>query len=617
MKNFFTLLNRQSNSALLLALLLLAAILHSGTTIKGGLYADDYIHRAFFLGSDQLEEKGLLKGIAVGEFWPLLSQQFNFFDPNSENYQALKQVGVLPWWTSEHALLHFYRPIATMTHILDYKLWPDNSHLMHLMNLLWYLLGLMAIYFLYKTVELEKPVIFLALLLLILDNSVYQVVTWVAARSMLMLIAFGFVAVAAYHKSLHSKVWYMVSLVFLTLALFSAEGAIGICAYLGAYMFTIDDRPWLKRLVHLLPFVVIVIVWRIYYQAQGFGAFGVDFYIDPGREPLTFLQAASYRFPGNFFELFTSIDIASGQIRADIRKGYAVVGIALLLFMFWLLSGELKQNKKLQFFALASLLALVPGLTIALAPRVMVLPFVGFAVVLAYILYFSATKTFTGSKKISAKFINGYTIVVNIGIAFVLCLFMLYNTADYGNKKVLERGSVKLGVENHIDKPVVVLNSMRPFWISFIAYEFDANGENLPQSVRVLSSAFFPIVVTREAGNVLRLVAKPAFQYDPEPLIDLSQQAHGHHAYLTQQLLGLERSAREPWVAGSQFDFDDMSIEVIKLYKGKPAELLITLKQPLEDYRFSYWDMSENGYRAFILPELGQSVELEGIFQTQ
>jgi hypothetical protein len=48
MKAISQILHNTSNRFLLVALLILAAVLHSGTTIKGGLYADDYIHAAFF-----------------------------------------------------------------------------------------------------------------------------------------------------------------------------------------------------------------------------------------------------------------------------------------------------------------------------------------------------------------------------------------------------------------------------------------------------------------------------------------------------------------------------------------------------------------------------------------
>ena len=185
-------------------LMLAALVLHSGTTITGGLYADDYVHKSYFLGSEALSEKGLLDGIGVGDFTELLSDQFNFFDPEEANYAPMMKFGMLPWWASQDALLHFFRPLATVTHYIDYQLWPENTHIMHGVSLLWYLLGVLAIYAVYRGVGVEKPVALLALLLVILDHSMFQVVTWIASRSMLMVIAFGFFTVYAYHRSITS-----------------------------------------------------------------------------------------------------------------------------------------------------------------------------------------------------------------------------------------------------------------------------------------------------------------------------------------------------------------------------------------------------------------------------
>ena len=134
----------------ILVLILFGVLLHIGSTIRGGMYADDYVHASYFLGNEVLAKKGFLDGIGVGDLSRLLSDQFNFFDPTAENYQSLMNFGMLPWWASEDALLHFFRPLAVITHYIDYKLWPDNLHLMHAFSLFWYGLGICSIYVLLR-----------------------------------------------------------------------------------------------------------------------------------------------------------------------------------------------------------------------------------------------------------------------------------------------------------------------------------------------------------------------------------------------------------------------------------------------------------------------------------
>ena len=127
---------------------------------------------------------------------------------------------------------------------------------------------------------------------------------WIAARNMIMVLAIGFFTVYAYHRSMESKQWYAIALVGLLCTILSAEGGIGICAYLGAYLFTLDQRPWSQRIVHILPFALLVVVWRVIYQLNGYGAAGMDLYVDPGQSPAEFLQRALWAYPANYFEEF-------------------------------------------------------------------------------------------------------------------------------------------------------------------------------------------------------------------------------------------------------------------------------------------------------------------------
>jgi hypothetical protein len=598
-------------------LMLVALVLHSGTTITGGLYADDYVHKSYFLGSELLAAKGLLDGIGVGNFTELLSDQFNFFDPEEDNYAPMMKFGMLPWWASQDALLHFFRPLTTITHYIDYQLWPENTHMMHGVSLLWYLLGVLAIYAVYRGVGVEKPVALLALLLLILDHSMFQVVTWIASRSMLMVIAFGFFAVYAYHRSISSRSWYVVAFIALLLAALSAEAVIGICAYLGAYMFTLDQRSWLKRIMHLLPFAVLIVAWQFYYQSQGYGAYGVDFYLDPGHEPALFLQTALYRLPGNFFELVSGIDIVSGQVRFDIRQGFAILGLGSALAILWLIWPLLKKQRAMQFFLLGSVFSLIPGLTIALAPRVMILPFAGFAVVLAYIMYFAAQQAFSGVKRVLAYTLCGYILFAHILLSAGLAGLTVYNSLTSPTPD-RPYGYVNLGVSDIAEKPVVVINAFRPFWLAFYAHYMASEGEALPASLRVITSAFYPMTVTRVSESELLLTADPAFQFDATSITDLPGRATGHYAYLTQHLMGLIRGSRDAWHTGETFVLPEMTITVNSLFKGKPNSLTVQLtRADLADYRWSYWNKKQQAYEGFILPAVGDSVAIEGIFDRQ
>lgn len=600
-----------NNKYSLTFLLLLAVLLYGSSSLFGHFYADDYIQRSYVIGSESLGELGLLEGVEQHSLPSFLSNQFNFFDPTTKNYQALKDFGMMPWWSEENIKLHFFRPLASLTHFIEYQLWPNSPRLMHLANLCWYLLGIFLLFKLYSRLSVARPIALLALLIFILNINTFHVITWIASRSMLIVLALGCFTIYSYHRSLKEKSWYIVALLSLTLCLLSAEAGLTICAYLAAYFFTLDQRPWSVRIRHIFPFALLALLWLIAYQIFGFGAKGGDFYLDPGADLSAFLQQAAYRLPASFFELASGTALFSGQVRPDIRTvNFALLGVAALLFICYLLWHELKNNKVLQFCLLGSVFALLPGLSIVLSPRVMLLPSIGFAVVLATLLHSSATGLRLWLLRFSKIFIVLFHLVLAAAVAFMM------NSQSINKATTNEQphGFVDLGISDYADKHLIALNSLQPFWFAFIAHQLDYTEQALPRTLRLLSTNFYTVKLTRLSEQSFILEGEPFLQYDREHFLDLSKQAEGHHIYLTWELMGIFRSSQSPWYAGQQFDLPEMRIQVESLYQNKPQALLITLNKPLTDYRFIYQDTKSLEYRSLPLPKTGESFDVKGVF---
>ena len=98
---------------------------------------------------------------------------------------------------------------------------------------------------------------------------------------------------------------------------------------------------------------------------------------------------------------------------------------------------------------------------------------------------------------------------------------------------------------------------------------------------------------------------------------------HIHYAYLMQQLLGLVRPSDLAWAQGDVIVLPEMSITVKKLAQvenvygqliSKPQQLRIQLSQPLDSYLFMTWDGERELYRPFVLPNIGQSIVVKGMF---
>lgn len=51
---------------------------------------------------------------------------FSFTDGDPEpNHEAMER-GLLPWWSVENLRISFGRPLSALTHIFDYRVWPET-----------------------------------------------------------------------------------------------------------------------------------------------------------------------------------------------------------------------------------------------------------------------------------------------------------------------------------------------------------------------------------------------------------------------------------------------------------------------------------------------------------
>ena len=64
------------------------------------------------------------------------AEQFRFLHP-SVNADLMDQ-GIIPWWSVADVRITFFRPLSTLTHWLDFQLWPESHEMMHVHSLLWY-----------------------------------------------------------------------------------------------------------------------------------------------------------------------------------------------------------------------------------------------------------------------------------------------------------------------------------------------------------------------------------------------------------------------------------------------------------------------------------------------
>ena len=271
-----------------------------------------------------------------------------------------KQLGVFPWWTGPGFSIHFLRPLASLSHLLEYRLWPTAAWAMHLSNCVIYacLVGVAAL--LYRELLPSPAAAGLAGLMFAVDDSHAANVGWIAARHTLLASLFGLLAVLCHVRARErGRVWLEVlSVAFTGLTLVTAEFGLAALAYLAGYALVLDSGSLHARLLRLSPHALLVAAWLALYTALGCGVHDASWYRDPAAAPVDTLLQGVADLP-----LWLLSQLGGDVANAALVLPQALARVlALLAFVpVWLwLAPTLRVSRAARFCGAGMLLSLVP-----------------------------------------------------------------------------------------------------------------------------------------------------------------------------------------------------------------------------------------------------------------
>ena len=336
------------------------------TGLRVGFILDDYFQLAV-LGNPQATQSSLSLWSWASESQRPLSR-----DP--------VQGGWLPWWTSPDFRINFFRPLPSLLHLLDYRLYGLDVRGWRITTLAVWLLLLWAVLRLYKELAGQAAgVILLAGLFFAVDESHAWSTVWLAARHSLIAALFVVAAAGSYikYRRSGSRGSLIAALLFTVLGLLSSEIAVGVLAWVIAYETTLAREDWKARLRVSAPFFLLVGAYASFYAVAGFGSRANVWYIDPIYEPVAFLRALPERLPALFQGLITPIAPEIGPLFGLWSIALPAQVVALLVSLAFL--PRLRHDPMFRFAGLATLLSLLPLLLARPINYLLLLPSVGAA----------------------------------------------------------------------------------------------------------------------------------------------------------------------------------------------------------------------------------------------
>jgi hypothetical protein len=573
---------RAATQVVLLSLLLCTPAL--GT----GLVADDYFHAL------------VLRGVRTIEAIPTDPMAlFVWASGDPAQAHAMMEVGMTGWWTDPEMVMAYFRPFSVATHHLDYRLWPDTPWLMHLHSLAWFGFGLLLLGRLYAS-TLSAPLVsfvpVLALLLYGVDDAHGLVVSWVANRNALCALALGALVLLLHDRGRrHGDVRAgRAAKLALAAALLAGESALAVTGYLFAYALFLDPAPRKLALRGLLPYAAVAAAWAIVYRGLGFGARGSGLVVDPGSEPVRYLGLALVRVPVLLAaELgFPPSDPWEAYVAIRPWLPAVMLGVALLQIgvFAWLLLPALRAHAAARFFALGSVLSLLPVASQFPHDRLLTFAGVGAAPVLALALaplLQAARDGALDAGRLRRAGLWGLFVVhlliaplwLPLRVRAPLDLARMIATAD---ESIDDSPAIR-------DKTVILVNPPADPYAGLLPTLRAAEGRPMPRALRWLATGASEVRVTRVDDRSLRV--RPAA------------------GFLSLPSERMQRNPARRMPVGHEVRYSDTTIRVTAITAdGRPAEILARFDAPLEDARFVFLAWSpDKRFVPFALPAVGQS----------
>jgi hypothetical protein len=564
----------------------LSSVVLALPALWAGWILDDYLHRSIMREDSRFRD-------LIGP----PAEMFRFFRGDPVRTGEAMDVGIYPWWTDPTLKAEFLQAMTVLTHRLDYALWPDSPALMHAQSLFWLAAAVFAVAVLYRRMLGATWVAAAAALLYAVDDARGATVGFIANRNVLIAATFGVSALYSHDRYRRggSRLAALVAPLLLAAALFSKEEGIGTWAYLAAYGLIVDPRGRWRGCLALLPYALVVVVWRSLRASWGYGVHNMGLYVDPLTDPGPFLAAVVERAPIIFLGQWCPVPGETAVVlRPPLLSLFWWAAVVLAAVIFCAVAPLLVRDRLARFWAAGMIFATIP--VCATFPMDRLLTFVGIGAfgLLAQFweFVFDRSRGAPQSRwwRIPARALAWYLVVVQAILAPLA--FPVRAANPVGPRWVHERLLVRTPLGPSIgEKTLVIVSAPSPIQASYIIFLQLLSGAPVPQHTRVLAPAVPAVTIRRVDKHTLEIRPK--------------------RGYLNLALDRVFRNERRPMAQGQEVKLTGMTARVTAVTAdGRPAVANFRFDEPLESSSFVWLCYRGRGYEPFVPPPIGEETRI-------
>lgn len=512
----------------------LVALLLSSPSLLSGLQTDDHLY---------------IDGLERGAPW------LSFFRLTPQTFAQGQAAGTMGWWNGPDLRIAFMRPLAELSHRLDFALFGDRALLMHLENMLLYALMAWLAARVFRRL-LPARTAGLAALLFVLNGAHGNSVGWISGRNTLLAALFGIATVLTYLHAREHRGARLASPLLLALALASAEGGLATLAYLVAHALVLAEGRPRERLRPLLPHAVVTLTWAALYVAGGYGAHGAAWYRDPSSQPVATLVGGLVDMPA---WLFSQLGISMVEVLLAAPQQARLIPVLLLLPILWLLMPVVRGNRTARFFATGMLLSIVPLFTTLPQDRLLMAASLGGFGLLACA-FATIADSASRARRISLRTLATLHLVLS-PLTFAQAVT---------SRAPLEGASRALAgtLPAEPGRDVVLVRSPLGILTFYATTIQRRQGDPQPATLHQLYAGGADLEITRTGGRTLEVRARPGWCNRPIECIF--------------------RSPGADWRVGKPVQVGPIARTVLETDHGRPTLVRFEFEEPLESERYAF-----------------------------
>jgi hypothetical protein len=178
------------------------------------------------------------------------------------------------------------------------------------------------------------------------------------------------------------------------------------------------------------------------------------------------------------------------------------------------------------------------------------------------------------------------------------------------SSKQIRQQSVNFGSDPALGEKILVI--IQPPAASMMVgalWERQFSGEPMPRYIRILSSELQNLSIYREKADTLVLEPEGGFNQLPGPIPDpeTGKERHVSLEILNRWTSTFFYNPNTGWEKGDTITLTGVRITILEVTSdGRPAKARFQFNSPLEEakvYKWITWDMKENKYVDFVLPD--------------